>query len=580
MALGWSGAVSAASESNVQSPSSGVLQPSGLDPLRTIWQLLTNVKFALVLVGLALSAGLIGVVIPQVPGPMRGNPAARSAWLELREQTYGPLTGVMDGAGLFDVFHSAWFNGLWVAIIVSVTVCSVSRFLPTWRSIQRPAHFVADGYFEKAHNRANFSHPGGAAAVSALLRRRRYKVEEAGERDGATYLFADRFGWSQYGTFLSHLALLMLLVGALLTTLIGFDETFVFAEGEPEAAVFAKAGPNQLFIKVLDAYRGLDGSGNVVDYHSIIQVRRGDETKTCKTSVNDPCRAFGYKVHQAAWFNDVAHLRITNSDGRVVLDQDLDFQSETNAVPEFRVTDASGAVLFAGDLPQMGSDPGETDSRADDSATASLAFPSAPGATTGPQYLVSWRIVEGALIATIAGADLAPADLRPGESVFDRPYRITLSAAHPIPAIQVVDMPGSTSPAGATVQMPTAGNGDSYLFVTGITGENVALGLDQPVSTPAGYTYTFRGRVEASGVSVKRDPGDTFIWVAVGMAIVGLAITFYVPRRRIWVKITESRTYMAGIAEKTTRLSREMRRLGAELGSTDALQEGDIGPLE
>src|SRR6185436_1597345 len=93
ISLGRSRAVSAASESNVQGPRSGVLQPSGLDPLRTIWQLLTNVKFALVLVGLALSAGLIGVVIPQVPGPMRGNPAARSAWLELREQTYGPLTG-------------------------------------------------------------------------------------------------------------------------------------------------------------------------------------------------------------------------------------------------------------------------------------------------------------------------------------------------------------------------------------------------------------------------------------------------------------------------------------------------------
>lgn len=136
-----------AAQSEIRNPKAETLQPSGLDPLRTTWQLLTNVKFALVLVGLALSAGLIGVVLPQVPGPMRGNPPARSAWLELREQTYGPLTGTMDNLGLFDVFHSAWFNGLWVAIIVSVTVCSVSRFLPTWRSVQRPGRFVADSYF-------------------------------------------------------------------------------------------------------------------------------------------------------------------------------------------------------------------------------------------------------------------------------------------------------------------------------------------------------------------------------------------------------------------------------------------------
>ena len=76
-------------------------------------------------------------------------------------------------------------------------------------------------------------------------------------------------------------------------------------------------------------------------------------------------------------------------------------------------------------------------------------------------------------------------------------------------------------------------------------------------------------------VSVRRDPGDTFIWLAVGMAVVGLAITFYIPRRRIWVKVTPTRTYMAGIAEKTTRLGREMRFMGAELGAENVLLESD-----
>ncbi|MBK7725310.1 MAG: cytochrome c biogenesis protein ResB [Dehalococcoidia bacterium] len=264
------------------------LSPSGLDPLRTAWQLLTNVKFALFLVGLALVAGLVGTVIPQVPGPMRGNLAARSAWMELRRDTYGPLTGPMDGLQLFDVFHSAWFNGLWLLIIVAVTVCTVSRFRPTWRSVQRPQVRVAEGYFERAHHRAAFTHEGGAAAVEAMLRKRRYKVIRAEERDGTAYLFADRFGWSHYGTFLSHLALLMLLVGALLTTMAGFDRTFVFAEGSPEAAVFDRPGPDQPFIKVNEAYRGLDAEDNVIDYHSLIEVRRGDEVKACKTSVNDP----------------------------------------------------------------------------------------------------------------------------------------------------------------------------------------------------------------------------------------------------------------------------------------------------
>ncbi len=562
-------------KSEIRNPKSEMAPPSGLDPLRTIWNLLTNVKFALFLVGLALVAGLVGTVLPQVPGPMRGNPAARSAWMGLREKTYGSFTEPMDRLQLFDVFHSTWFNGLWAVIIVAVTVCTVSRFRPTWRSVQRPALTVSDAYFERAHHRASFAHDGGSQAVESLLKKRRYRVVHAQERDGATYLFADRFGWSQYGTFLSHLALLMLLIGALLTTMAGFDRTYIFAEGAPEAALFDKPGSNQLFITVNDAYRGLDADNNVVDYYSLIEVRRGDEVKSCKTSVNDPCRAFGYKVHQAAWFNDIAALRITNADGRVVFDTNLDFNSETTAVPAFFVTDSKGQTLFEGVLPQMGTDPGDTPARGDDYATATLVFPSEPGATTGPSYEVAWRIVDGKMSLLIAGNEVNPATLAPGESILAGGNRITFKTAVSIPAIHVLDMPGATSDAGATVQMPTTVDGTPYLYVSGIADDNVILGKDRPVKGSGGYTYTFRGQIEASGVSVRRDPGDTFIWVAVGMAVIGLGITFYVPRRRLWVKVTPTRTYMAGIAEKTTRLGREMRLMGAALGAEGVLQPGD-----
>lgn len=568
-----------AAQSEIRNPKSDI-KPGGLDPLRTLWDLLTNVKFALFLVGLALVAGLVGTVLPQVPGPMRSNAPARSAWLELRRETYGPLTGPMDSLGLFDVFHSAWFNGLWILIILAVTVCTVSRFRPTWRSVQRPQTRVADVYFERAHHRAAFSHEGGPEAVEAMLRRRRYKVARAEERDGATYLFADRFGWSQYGTFLSHLALLMLLVGALLTTIVGFDRTYVFAEQSPEAALFDEPGPNQLFLTVNDAYRGLDENNNVIDYHSMLEVRRGDEVVTCKTTVNDPCSAFGYKIHQAAWFNDIAHLRVENAAGRVVIDTNLDFNSETTVVPEFRVTNAAGERLFAGVLPQMGTEPGDPATRADDYATARLVFPSEPGAETGPAYELAWRVVDGTVNLVIAGPDLQSADgltalLEPGDAVQAGDYRIEFTQAVSIPAIQVFDMPGSTTDEGAIVQMPATANGTPYLFVSGIDDDNVFLARDQPVTTASGLTYIFRGQVEASGLSVRRDPGDTFIWIAVGMAMAGLSITFYVPRRRLWVKVTPTRTYMAGIAEKTTRLGREMRLMGAELGSRDALEAGD-----
>jgi cytochrome c biogenesis protein len=553
------------------------MRGGGLDPFRFAWALLINVKFALVLVGTAAAAGLVGTVIPQVPGPMRANPAARAAWIELKHQDYGLFTGPMDRLALFDVFHSAWFSGLWMLITVAVTVCTVSRFRPTWRSVHRPQKAVADAYFEHAHQRASFTNAGDIDAVESLLRQRRYHVERTQTAGDVTYLFAERYSWSQYGTFLSHLALLMLLVGGLLTVFAGYSRTIVIAEAAPAAPVFNGPGPDQIFVGVRDAYRGMDAQGNIVDYHSILEVRRGAETKVCKTSVNDPCTAFGYRIHQAAFFNDLAKLRVTDPAGRVVYDDILDFENRTTAVPVIRVTDASGTVLFDQELPQMGTDPGVSPAREDDVALAALTFPSRANDPAAPvvTYAVAWHVVEGRLRLVVSGDGAAPAALSPGDSATLGSYRVELLGGHDIPAVRIDDMPGADG-GNVVIQMPVGGDGRPYLFATGLEAANLAISEGQAVTSRSGYTYTFGGRVEASGVSVKRDPGDTFIWVAVGMAVIGLAITFYVPRRRLWVKVTPSRTWMAGIAERTTRFSRELRLMGAELGAPDALEPRDL----
>jgi len=537
--------------------------------------LLTNVKFALFLVGLALVAGIVGTILPQVPAPMRDNFAARSAWIELQREDYGAFTDPMDRLQLFDIFHSAWFNGLWIVIIVAVTVCTVSRFRPTDRAARHPQKAVPDSYFERAHHRASFSHDGGAETVEALLKKRRYAVERVESRPGATYLFADRFAWSHYGTFLSHLALLMLLIGAILTVFAGFDRTMVIAETRSPAPVFEDAGPNQLFIRMVDAYRGLDEEGNIIDYHSMIEVRRGEETIACKTTVNDPCHAFGYKVHQAAWFNDIAHLRVVAPNGQLLYDDVLDFDSQTAAVPFLRVTNEAGQVVYEQQLPQYASDSGGP-GREDDIALSELSFPFAPGSEGRAGYLVAWSFDGEGMLLTLTGAQIEPVQLRPGDAATAGSFDVEFVEAQAIPAIRVFDMPGAGE-GGATVQMLLDAEEQPYLFVAGLEqGAGVTtLPLGEEVTNSEGYMYTFRGQLEASGVSVRRDPGDTFIWVAVGMAIVGLAITFYVPRRRLWVKVENGRVSMAGIAEKTARFSREMRQMGAALGSRDALLPED-----
>ena len=189
---------------------------------------------------------------------------------------------------------------------------------------------------------------------------------------------------------------------------------------------------------------------------------------------------------------------------------------------------------------------------------------------------MSWRAEGETLAVLIDGEGFEPAELRPGEAVETGRHRIAFRGIASVPAIPVLDMPRGETTGVVNVQMPEGGDGRSYLFVSHIDAGNVVIAEGATVETSSGYRYRFGGRVDASGIDVRRDPGDTFIWVAVGMAMLGLGVTFYVPRRRLWVRVTGGRTQLAGVAARTTRFGRELRHMGADLGARDALLPEDV----
>jgi hypothetical protein len=228
-------------------------------------------------------------------------------------------------------------------------------------------------------------------------------------------------------------------------------------------------------------------------------------------------------------------------------------------------------------VPQLETDPGDTESRSDDIAVSAISFGTSPANVEQTSLSVAWRVVDGQMRLLVGTPDGDANALSAGQSATIGNYVVTFTSATTIPALTVDDMPGAASDDGSVaVQMAADGRKDDYLLIAGVDSNPIVLQQDHPVTTASGYTYSFTGRVDASGINVKRDPGDTFIWIAVAMALIGLAITFYVPRRRLWARITPEGTTLAGVAERTTRFSRELRLIGHEAGAADALQPGDL----
>ena len=53
-----------------------------------------------------------------------------------------------------------------------------------------------------------------------------------------------------------------------------------------------------------------------------------------------------------------------------------------------------------------------------------------------------------------------------------------------------------------------------------------------------GLTVELRGVGEYTLLIAKRDPGQGLVWLAFGLLIAGITITFYLPRRRVWTRLT------------------------------------------
>ena len=88
-----------------------------------------------------------------------------------------------------------------------------------------------------------------------------------------------------------------------------------------------------------------------------------------------------------------------------------------------------------------------------------------------------------------------------------------------------------------------------------VRGETVTMeGLDLSVNLRGFSDYTL--------LIAKRDPGQPIIWGAFAALLLGLAITFYLPRRRVWVRLgADGRLSLVGRSDRQVDFDREFGSL-------------------
>ena len=522
-------------------------QPA-FDPLRWLFRLLTSVRFALILIGFLALSALIGVLLPQVPSQMRGNAVAEAAWVDFQEGKFGFLTQPMFRLGLFTVFRSTWFVIGLATLVVSICVCTMNRFWPTWRNVTKPQARVPDDYFERGQPVVSVA-VADVEAVAAQLRRRRYRVTL--QQDGATqYLFADRFPWSQLATFVSHLALILFVAAGLTTLITSKEEQVLVGEGE-SFPVFATGDRDHMQLYVDDAVGTFDATGFPRDFRTQIVVYRGGrEVARGVTTVNDPLKYNGFSFHQSAYFPDGAALRVRDAGGRTVYEEVLALTTAA-AAPRVVIKDSAGAVILDDAIVP-------TDFLKDVAGSVIRI----PGRDTevwigakGIPETGGWQLA----VLQTRGTTGARGVLAEGERLSVGDLTLTFVGMTAVPSVVVDGVPGAE--AGAVVEVSNGPQG-KVLTLGPVQGRALVLSPGQP-ETLGDLEYTFVGPREFAGITVRRDPGSAFIWVGTGLLLLGLVLTFYIPRRRLWGKINAGQAAFRGLGGRFSAIERELQQVAS-----------------
>ena len=526
----------------------------GIDPFRWLFRVLTSVRFALILIGFLALAALLGVLLPQVPSQMRGNAAAEAAWVDFQEGKFGFLTDSMYRIGLFTIFRSTWFVAGLATLIVSVCVCTMNRFTPVWRNVTRPQTRVPNDYFERGQPVISLPAPE-LDALSAELSRRRYKVRT--QRDsGTVYLFADRFPWSQLATFVSHLALILFVAGGFVTLLTSKEEQ-IFVGELSSRPVFLTDDRDHMQVYVEDAVGSFDNSGFPLDFRTqMVVYKGGSEVARGVSTVNKPLRYGGFSFHQSAYFPDGAALNVRDATtGRALYDEVLALTTLA-AAPRVVVRDSAGAVLLDDAIIPTDFLPGDV-------AGSSIQVPGRDTAVwvgaKGVAETGAWQLA----VFETRGVSGARAVLDEGGRVQVGDLSLTFVGMTAVPSAVVDGLPGANS--GTVVEVSNGPRG-KVLTVGPVQGQALVLAPGEPVRL-GDLIYTFEGPREFAGITVRRDPGGAFIWLGTGLLLLGLALTFYVPRRRLWGKIHEGQAVFRGLGGRFAAIERELQQAVARAES-------------
>ena len=239
-------------------------------------------SMALLLLGLIVLACVLGGVIPQG--------ARAESYVALYGQT---KAGLISFTGLDRVFTAWWFIALVALLMVNLCLCSLLRFPSTLRAYREG--FSLDRRLKQGG--AQFEHMLRPEQAEPFARQMGFRRLQSAEREGLSYRYAARRRLGLWGSWLSHLGMLVIVLGFALGQLLHFDSSVY---GVPGQTLRVPGTP--LSVRIDDFQILLRPDDTVEQYIADLTVTsdEGGQPVSGQAMVNAPLRAFGRDFLQNA----------------------------------------------------------------------------------------------------------------------------------------------------------------------------------------------------------------------------------------------------------------------------------------
>ncbi|MET1051704.1 MAG: cytochrome c biogenesis protein ResB [Mycetocola sp.] len=528
-----------------ESPQGDITQPKlgFVGTLRFIWRQLTSMRTALLLLLLLAIAAVPGSLVPQRGSDPNGviqyfddNPS---------------LAPVLDGIQMFDVYGSVWFSSIYLLLFVSLIGCVIPRTKHHFQAMRaRPPRTPAR--LERLGVHRDITLEGGDAGAAiesahALLKKSGYRTELYQGRNGDISVSAERGYLRETGNLVFHSALVGMLVTVAVGGGLGYAGQRVVVEGQTFVNTlldYNSFNPGRFFdpdtlapyALTLDSFEveyeqeNLDAYGQPIDYLAKVTTRLPNgESGERTVKVNDPLRFEGTDVYLLG--NGYAPtITVRDPDGTVVF---------TDSVP-FLPQDANLTSLGVIKIP---------DGLDEQIGMIGFLYPTAYELDSGAYTSTYPDLVFPVLTLNVYSGDLGIDDGAP-KSVYSLAIDDMTQLTGGDTGVESIELlPGQSQ------DLP-----DGKGTVTFENADPDAAAADDATTT-ADYVNSVP---RFASFDVHHDPTQGWVLTFAILILGGLLTSLFVPRRRVWVKATDT-------AEGTVHVEYAGLARGEDPGLADAV---------